>query len=203
MPENEIHAPVYIKGKVATAVYPDGHAYRLYFASGSSWGAGAVGDENNWRLMEGATDHGAISGIVFQVFDRLRGFMPAGSTIKSIELWHSIPEAPNVLDHINALPPANPTCIGTPVAASYSMYVLETALRKQFRMSVFDGSNPAPQKFPFPSVPVSDDASFAWYMVGGTIPFANNDGLRLTTGASLNQGYNRKLARSYGRTISP
>jgi hypothetical protein len=203
VPVNEIHAPVYIKGKVQTPAYPTGHNFRLYFTTGCSWSPGAEGDEENWRLMEGATDRGAVSGIVFKVFDLNRQFWPAGSHISQIELWHSIPDADNVLDHVNELPPADPVWVGAGVASAYTMWVFQTALKKKFRLTNFDANTASPQKSPFPSVPDADDGSFGWYFLKGTVPFANNDGIRLTTGVSFNTGYNKALARKYGRTISP
>lgn len=203
MPTNEIHAPVYAKGKLSTPAYPDGHRFVLYFAAGSSFVPGLTGDEENWRLMNGGDDKGAMSQIVFETFSRNRMYYPAGSHIKEIELWHSVPDAENVLDHINTLPPADPIWSGAPTAAAYTMFVMQTALRSKFRWTCWDGPNPAPQKYPFPTIPQVDDSSFGFWMLKGDVPFANNDGIRLTTGVSLNQGYNRRLARSYGRTVTP
>lgn len=203
MPVNEIHAPFYVKGKVASPVYPDGHAYRFYFATGTTMSDGLEGDEENWRPQFGGEDLGALSTIVYELFRRSSVFMPSGSTIKTIEVWQSIPDAPNVLVHVNPLPPAQPTFTGTPAASAYGMYVFATALRKVFKWTTFDGGSPAPQKSPFPALPIEDNDTIGWYVLRGDIPFANNDGLRLTTGVSLNTGYNRKLARTYGRTIAP
>jgi len=203
MPINEIHAPVYVKGKIATPVYPEGHAFRLYFATGTSWSVGASGDEDNWRLMEGSTDHGAISGIIHNLLSRLNTQLPDHSSVTSIELWHSIPDAPNVLDHLNVLPEGNDYGSGVGVAAAYVMWVFAGALRPQWRFSLFDGAFVSPQKYAPVVPPSSDDGTVEWYFLKSTIPFATNDGIRLTREISQNTGYNRKLARSYGRTISP
>jgi len=203
MPTNEIHAPYYVKGKIETPAYPVGHAYTLYFAAGTTFEDGSVGDEDNWRLQFDADDKGALSAIVFEVFSRSRMYYPAGSHIGSIELWQSIPDAPNVLVHVNTLPPADPIFTGTPTAAAYTMFVMQTALKAKFRWTCWDGPNPAPQRYPFPTIPDEDDSSFGFYMLKGEIPFANNDGIRLTSGVSLNQGYNRALAKSYGRNVVP
>lgn len=203
MPVNEIHAPVYVKGRISTPAYPDGHRFHLYFATGSAYTPGLEGDAENWRLTFDGADVGSLSAIVFETVSRNRMYYPAGSHIKEIELWHSIPNADNVLDHINPLPPADPIFTGAPTAAAYTMFVMQTALRAKFRWTCWDGPNPAPQKYPFPTMPEGDDSSFGWWMLKGDVPFANNDGIRLTTGVSLNQGYNRALARSYGRTTTP
>lgn len=203
MPLNEILAPVYIKGKYATPVFPTGHAFRLYFATGCSFSVGASGDEENWRLHEGATDHGAVSGIVHEVFTRAVGTLPSGSSVTQIELYHSIPAAPNVLDHLNPLPSGNSYGSGAGVASAYQMWVFAGSLRPQWRFELFDGNNINPQKYA-PYTPSSgDDNTMEWYILKSGIPFATNDGIRLTREVSRNVGYNRRLARSYGRSVAP
>lgn len=203
MGTNEILAPVYAKVRYTTPQYPTGHQLRLYFASGCSWSSGLAGDEDNWRLMEGATDHGAVSGIVFNIFNRMDGVLPNPTTIASIELWHSIPSAPNVLDHLNTLPPDNVVGSIAGVAAAYLMYVFAGALRPTYRLTVFDTGDAKPQKYPPTTPPETDNGTLFWYMLKSGIPFATQDGIRLTRSVSGNTGYNRRLARSYGRTISP
>lgn len=203
MPENEILAPVYIKGKYVTAVYPLGHGFRLYFATGCSFVPGPTGDENNWHLLEGSTDRGSVDAIVHGLFSRAAIALPAHSSISEIELWHSVPSAPNVLDHFNTLPSGNDYGSGAGVASAYDMQVYGGALRNYFRFTFFDGANVAPQKYPPVTPPSSDDGSLAWYWLNSNIPFATNDGIRLIRMVSENVGYNKKLARSYGRTITP
>lgn len=203
MPLNEINAPCYIKGKYTTPAYPQGHAFRLYFASGCSFVVGSSGDENNWRLHEGTTDRGAVSAIVHEVFSRIGAGVPEGTAVSQIELWHSIPDAPNVLDHLNDLPTGNEYGSGAGIAAAYQMIVFAGALRQQFRFTWFDGANVSPQKYPPTTPPDTDNGTIHWYFTKGTIPFATNDGIRLTREVSGNTGYNRKLARSYGRAITP
>lgn len=203
MPINEILAPAYVKAKYATPAYPQGHAFRLYFASGCSWSPGLPGQPDNWRLMEGATDHGAITGILHQIFTRIGNGLPEFTAFTQIELWHSIPSAPNVLDHLNVLPDSNEYGDGAGVAASYLMYVFAGALRPTFRMTFFDGASASPQKYPPTTAPDVDNGTIHWYMTKSSIPFATQDGIRITREVSGNTGYNRKLARSYGRTISP
>lgn len=203
MPVNEINAPIYIKGKYATPAYPQGHAFRLYFASGCSWSPGLTGDENNWRVMEGTTDRGSVASIVHEVFTRIGSGVPSGTAVTEIELWHSIPNAENVLDHLNSLPEGNEYGSGAGVAAAYLMYVFAGALRPQFRFTWFDGANVSPQKYPPTTPPNADNGTIHWYFVKSTIPFATNDGIRLTREVSGNTGYNRKLARSYGRAVTP
>lgn len=199
---NEIHSPSYIKGKYATPAYPQGHAFRLYFATGTTWAGGSSGDEENWRLKEGVTDLGSVASIVDSVFDRLETVLPATTAITEIELW-SAADGANILQHLNTLPTGNSYGAGAGVASAYYMEVYAGALREPFRFTVFDGQTVKPQKFPPGSPPLSDDGSLVWYMLRSPIPFATNDGVRLAVQKSINHGYNRKLSRSYGRTVSP
>ena len=203
MPVNEIHAPIYIKGKYSTPVYSSGHAFRLYFAAGCTWSVGASGDEDNWRLMEGTTDHGPVSGLIHDLFSRVDASLPANSHILEIELWHSVPGAPNVLDHLNTLPSGNTFGTGAGVAAAESIYVYGGALRQYYKLYLFDGGFVAPQRFAGHVPTTADDGTLAWAFLKSGIPYATNDGIRLSREVSENTGYNRKLARRYGRSITP
>jgi hypothetical protein len=200
---NEIHAPIYVKGKYSTPIYSQGHAFRLYFAAGSSWIPGLTGDEENWRLQTGEGDQGAISGIVHEVFRRAAPVLMAGTAIQSIELWQSVPDADNLLVHLNPLPTGNSFGSGSQHASSFYMWVFAGALRDQFRFTLFDGVNPEPQKFSPITPPTGDDEGLEWYFINSDIPFATNDGIRITREVSRNSGYNRRLARRYGRSITP
>lgn len=203
MPENEILAPVYIKGKIATPVYPAGHAFRLYFRAGTSFVVGDTGDEDNWRVVRAGDDKGSIAGMLDNLFDRASTRLPADSTITEIALWHSVPNAPNVLDHYNTLPIGNDYGSGAGIASAYAMYVYGAALREQFRFTLFDGAFADPQKYPATSAPVGDDGSVTWFFTRSDYGLATQDGLPLVREVSSNTGYNRKLARSYGRSITP
>jgi hypothetical protein len=190
-------------GKLATPAYPAGHQFRLYFNLGSTWSPGASGDEENWRINIGGSPVGSVNALVDNVFDRLGGVLKEDSSITQLELWESA-VGENTLVHLNTLPSGNNYGTnGGGVASSYWMYVFGTSLREQFRFTVFDGTNGDPQKFAPDSVPDTDDGSAAWMFLKSAYPLANNDGIRLTRMVSKNTGYNRKLARSYGRTVSP
>lgn len=203
MPVNEILAPVYLKGKLTNPVYPDGHQFRLYFAAGSSWTPGVTGDEDNWQLQVSGSPVASVANIVNEVFTRLTPVTPEHSHVSQIELWHSVPGAPNVLDHLNTLPLGNDYGSAQQHPSSQLMYIFAGALRQQFRLSVFDGVTPEPQKITLPVPPSGDDGSIQWYILKSPIPFANNDGIRLIVPVSLNRGYNNKLKRTYGRTLAP
>jgi hypothetical protein len=203
MPVNEILAPVYVRSKYVTPAYPQGHVFTVYFAAGCTWSPGASGDEDNWRLMEGGTDHGAISGIMHEIFTRAAGRLPASSALSEIALWHSIPSSDNVLDHFNTLPSGNSYGSGDGFASAYWMGIFQSTLRQKYKMTFFDGGAVDPQKYPGVTPPSGDDSSLGWYILKSGIPFATNDGIRVVANASVSTGYNRKLAKSYGRTVTP
>lgn len=204
MPLNEIHAPVYIKGKYATPAYPVGHAFRLYFALGSAWSAGAEGDETNWRLSYNSADVGSVATIVNSVFTRAAGFIPTGTSVSEIALYESANGGVDELVHLNDLPTGNSYgSAEVATASSYWQWVMATELRPKFRFTLFDGTNSVPQHFPPEGIPSGDNGSLVWYFINSAVPFATNDGLRLTRWVSSNRGYNRRLARSYGRTVAP
>ena len=203
MPVNEILAPIYIVGKYATPFYPQGHQMRLYFQSGSSFQPGLTGDEDNWRIYRDGDDKGSVSDLMSDVLGRAGGLVPAGTSWVQISLYHSIPSAPNILDHYNTLPTGNSYGTGAGVAAAYCMYVFAGALTPKFRLNYFDGAQVHPQRFPPNSAPSGDDNSIEWLFTKSDWGLATQDGIKLTRGVSINTGYNRKLARSYGRTLTP
>lgn len=203
MPENEINAPFYIKGKYATPAYPAGHAFRLYFAAGTTLSGGVTGDEDNWRINFDGGVVGTIAGMVDNLFDRAATILPASTSISLLEVWQSVPSEPNLLVHLNTLPPSNSYGSGAGVASAYAMYVFSAALRQKFRFTLFDGALVSPQRYAPPALPILDNGSVAWFFLRSNYPMATNDGLRLVVENSENAGYNRKLAKSYGRTIAP
>lgn len=203
MPINEILAPCYVKGKYATPVYTPGHAFRLYFATGTTLVPGLTGDENNWQVHSGGSNIGSVSAMLHDLFNRAGTVLPAHTAITEIELWHSVPDAPNVLDHFNTLPESNDFGSGAGIASAYTMHVFGGALRNYFRWTWFDGALVSPQKYPPGSPPDEDDASIGWFFEKSPYPIATNDGIRIVRELSGNTGYNRKLARRYGRSVSP
>jgi len=204
MPVNEIHAPIYIKGKLATPAYPAGHAFRLYFLIGCTWLTGVSGDEENWRIaLAGSPVGGSVQSLIDNLFDRAEPVIPSGSSVKQIELWESHAGA-NTLVHLNPLPEGNSYGgSSSHVASSYTMLVFGTALRPQFKFTMFDGGTGDPQGSTAAQPPDTDDGGLGWLFLKSNYPLANNDGERLTRIVSVNTGYNRKLARSYGRSVTP
>lgn len=202
MPVNEINAPVYAKVKYVTPAYGAGHWLRVYFALGSSFVAGVLGDETNWQLQIGGSPVGNMKGIVDQIFGRVANVLPASTEIETIELWASASGA-NILQHLNPVPLGSFGAAAVAVASSYYIEVFSGPLREPFRFTVFDGTDGRPQRSVALAPPALDDASLEWYLLNSDIPFATNDGVRLTAAKSINIGYNRKLAKSYGRSVTP
>jgi len=203
MPTNEIQAPFYIKGKIATPSYPLGHAFRLYFRSGTTLSVGLVGEENDWRITRGGDDKGSIAFMIHDLYYRAAALMPANSHVTELALWQSIPNALNNLLHLNTLPVSNTFGVGAGIASAYTMGVYADNLKHLFKFTFFDGANVQPQRFPPDSPPVGDDVSLAWFFTRSDYGLATNDGLALSRMVSNNTGYNRALATSYGRTINP
>lgn len=203
MPTNEILAPVYVVGKYATPAYPTGHQMRIYFQTGTTLVPGLTGDEDNWRVMRGGDDKGSIADLMSDVMQRAGGLVPDNTSWVELALWHSVPSAPNVLDHFNTLPTGNSYGVGVGIAAAYTMYVFAGALVPKFRLNYFDGAQVNPQRYPPNPVPNADDGSIEWLFEKSDWGLATQDGIKLIRGVSVNTGYNRKLAKSYGRTITP
>jgi hypothetical protein len=83
------------------------------------------------------------------------------------------------------------------------MFVATTADRSKARFTFFEWLDASPQRTSMSAPPTSDDGNLNWYLCKGLVPFANNDGKRLTSLISQNVGYNRRLANRYGRAITP
>lgn len=201
MPVNEILAPYYLKVKWNSGIAR--HLMHIYFETGSSLNAGAPLTPND-RKIQGASSlvDVPISEVVFQVFNRAASGLRAGTAVESIEIWKSEPGA-NTFVQNNDVSSASVGGSGPGVAASYYMEVYAAADRSKYRLTFFEWLTASPQRYPFTAPPSSDDGHLGWYLLKGLVPFATNDGKRLTTGISSNVGYNRRLARSYGRAIAP
>lgn len=197
MPLNEILAPAYIRVKWASPIAS--HNLTLYFSQPTAVGvlSGDVG-----QLV--GVDTIPYTEIVRQIADRFR--LAAGVAIQgveSIEVWSSNPGAPNTFQGF-APPPTSLSGVTPPyVASAYRMWIFgQTQTRQKMRLTGFEAISASPQKFT-EVVPTADDGGIGWYVLRSGVPFATQDGLRVSTYLSLNQGYNRKLARSYGRNIQP
>lgn len=201
MPVNQILAPYYaiFKYRTTSAL----HSLRVYFETGSTLSPGAVLTPNDWTIRGSvAVQDVSISSIATALFGKAATSLPAGTILTEIQLWQSQPGA-NLFLHNNALPATTTFGSGAGIAASYSMIVLQASNRKKFRLTYFDGAFVAPQRDAVAQPPTVDDNSLNWYLVKGLVPFSTQDGFRLTQLQSFNTGYNRKLARAYGRSRTP
>lgn len=196
MPVNEIEAPQYLKVKYSTPVAS--HNLTLYFAEPTEF-------LNN--VDPGQSDGNAVipyTEIVGEVLNRAKALGGVSiSGVNTIEIW-----AGNVIGQNTFQGFAEPPVIGGGavghVASSYRMWIYgQINDRQKMRLTLFEAVSASPQKFTEGQPPAIDDGTLSWYVLKSGVPFSTQDGLRVTTYLSLNQGYNRKLARSYGRELQP
>ena len=201
MPVNEILAPYYLKIKYTNAVAE--HNLRVYFETDSIVQPGAPASVDDWTVQgSGSPVATQISEVVDILFNRAATLPMAENTLTSIEVWQSAAGA-NTFLHSNRLPSSPTQGTGVGIAASYGMFVFGSSTRQRFRMTFFEIGTASPQRSAQSAPPLVDDDTLVWYVLRSQVPFATQDGRRLTTIRSLNTGYNRKLARSYGRRLAP
>lgn len=201
MPVNEILAPYYLKVKYNTGVAR--HMMHMYFETGAMLGDPAIATPGDYQIKGvAALAFTNLSEVVYQVFHRQRTGMPAALALEEIQVWRSAPGS-NEFVASNALPTASVAGIASPIASAYSMEVFQSADRSKYRMTFFEWVDSKPQRYAPTNPPLIDDGYLGWYILKSDIPFATNDGKRLTVPVSANVGYNRRLARRYGRQIVP
>lgn len=202
MPLNEITAPFYCIVHYFTDAYPTGHVFRLYLDSIPSYGSSST-------LFTSYTDAGHVGGwtlhdIIDEVLSRFYGVTAfAAYTIGDVEMW----ESEDGLNTFVGLDPDDYSDIavgaGDGVASAYGMFVVKAADRSQFRLTLFENNDARPQRFPRSNPPLVDDDTLDWFFVRSAVKFVTNDNKPITNVSSMNIGYNRKLARSYGRSVQP
>jgi len=201
MPVNQILAPYYAIFKYRTSSAM--HNMRVYFETGATLAPGPVLTPNDWTIRGSAAIQDVpISQVATAIFGKAGTSLPAGTILTEIQLWQS-QVGSNLFLHNNALPAVTTFGSGTGISSSYSMIVLQAANRKKFRLTYFDGAFVSPQRDAVAQPPTVDDNSLNWYLIRSLVPFSTQDGFRLTAIQSFNTGYNRKLARSYGRSRTP
>jgi hypothetical protein len=198
MPVNEILAPSYARVNYQNSIAS--HGLTLYFSN--------LAVENStsgiWEVpnadLVGSTP---VSTIVQEVANRFNTAGAGFASVEQIELWRSVTDAPNLF--VDYVQPVQPTIApsGTRVASSYLMLVFSAQNRQKARFTGFEYVSASPQRLRPDNVPVIDNGSLEWYVLNGNVPFATQDGFRLKTFLSFNFGYNRKLAKKYGRDIAP
>jgi hypothetical protein len=201
MPVNEILAPYYLKVSYDSGLAR--HNVRWYFETGAIVSPGGITSPNDWTVQGSASPiANTVSEIVQQVFTRAAGALRAGTRVTGIEIWRS-QAGVNEFVHSNDLPAVVSYGIATGIAAAYYMFVFGSSTRQKFRLSLFDTLDARPQRYAGTVPPLLDDGFLEWYFLRGSVPFATQDGVRINRIVSTNTGYNRKLARSYGRVIVP
>lgn len=200
MPTNEILAPYYLKVRVNTGVAR--HTHKFYFQTGCSMAAQGTTPVSFNVVPSGGGVGTPVVDIVAQIFTRMKSVVPPGSALEGIEIWQAETGANNFLAY-NPLPTGLPAFTGVKVAASYYMMVFEAANRQKYRLMLFDGVESRPQRLPFLEPPAVDDGSMGWYAIHGNGFLATQDGGQIVRGVSENIGYNRALAKRYGRQIVP
>lgn len=205
MPTNEILAASYSILHYTPVFTGEEHEVRLYFDEVPTY----VDEETGYRFST-YTDALHPSGwqlaeIWEEVWNRLNGLFGAtaipASTIGEVEVWQSVPSAPN---EFLGLDTASYDDVGdggaSGVASAYVMAVLKAANRAQFRFTIFDTFTATPQRYAGTPIPEVDNDTLQWFMVRSAVGFVTNDNLPLATLSSYNTGYNKALAKSYGRT---
>lgn len=202
MPLNQITAPSYVIVRYTTDV-PAQHAVRFYLDAVPTFNAGG----NNW-IYAGYTDAGHVAGwsvkdIVGELLSRfaLTTLLPP-LTIDAVEVWQSAAGVNTFLGLDGADYSAITGGAANSEPSAYGMFVTKAANRAQFRFMMFDTKNAQPQRTSVPIPPTLDDGTLAWFFVRSAVKFVTNDNLRIASVATLNTGYNRKLARSYGRRLA-
>lgn len=204
MPVNEILAESYALVKYTTAINKT-HVFRLYFnAVPTESGDGIfkfssytdAGHPDGWKLYEIITE--LIARAVVS-----NGNMPP-LTINEVAVWQSAVGS-NVFLGLDAgdYEPVNGGS-GSTVAAAYWMVCMKSTVpQQQYKLMWFDTNDARPQRFSGTPIPAADDDSLFWFLARSAVGFCTQDGYKLAIFTSGNSGYNRKLARSYGRQIAP
>ena len=205
MPLNEILAASTVIVKYTTVGTNEDHEFRLYFDSVPT----PTGDDGAYEFPTYTDAEHTGGWLVRDVVDEVwsRANAHAGgiqsSNIGAVEIYENV-SGENIFLGFD---PADYDDVGagsvSGVAAAYLMHVFQDNARNQFRLTIFDTVTASPQRFPAAPAPAEDDDSLEWFFTRSAIMFVTNDDNRIVRLNSWNTGYNRKLARSYGRQKTP
>jgi len=204
MPVNPILAPTFLKVFYVQDTILHEHSLRLYFDGiATSFGSGAYGfaaftdggHPSGWRIDE----------IVTEFFNRfpVSNGNAAPYTVNKVEVWAGGSPAPTFVAYDGGDYTGVTGGAHSPVAAAYDMYVFEGAQKVQWRVTFMDHGMASPQRFALSQPPAVDDLGLLWLVLKSAVLFSNQDGERMTLAVSSNEGVNRKLARDYGRSVTP
>ena len=202
MPAQEILAPFYVNVRYSTAASPTPHRFRLYFNAIPSFGVTSTvfptytdtAHPTGWTLAQ----------IVDEVLTRFFSQTAfAAYTIVDVEMYTSNAGVNTFV----GLDPDDYSGVtvgaGSGKAAAYCMYVFTANNKAQWRFTLFEAASGDVQRFAQPDPPVADDTTFSWFVIRSAVGFVTNDNLPLAHIKSTNIGFNRALARRYGRFVSP
>jgi hypothetical protein len=178
------------------------HVARLYLPSGTITSVGT--DIRHAALVDATLNpNGSVPQYVYlwyQVMYHNRGLV--GPTIDSIVIWQSAPGANTLLGYAEPVQPTSGPNLG--IASSYIMLsgtAISGPSRQRFKLTFFEAASSSnPQRFSGNVLPVAGNESVWDYLLSVVV---TQDGLSPVIVRSTNVGYNRKLARRYGRTIQP
>lgn len=206
MPINEILAPSYLRIKYQT--WASIHSLTIYLNGFISQNPDPNAVNQLLLTTPIAPMDMTIEDKVKQIFER--AYNRGGSkcpTIMSIEGWNSVPGGNNTFVG-NGNPPSLVGSFNTNgVASGYIQWrfrtVDGTSPRQQIQMTFFEAlQNAAPQREIVGAIPTTDDQSLSYY-VSKAKWITSQDGYAVTTASTINYGYNRKLAKSYGKVLTP
>lgn len=206
MPRNLVTAQTVIKAKylVPPVFYP--HTLTLYLDCQSI--LNNDGELQLFGVTNPATSEDWLVHDIFEeIFDRLivsASIYAVPVTIFEVAMWHNVPDSEEeVFVGFDLASYADITGgSGTPGGGSQLSLNLQTADRLNTKISFMDVAAGSPVRFTAATPPETDDGGIAWFLLRGSVPFSNNDGVRLTRHVSTSYDWNDKLLRSYGRAYN-
>jgi len=204
MPVNPVLAPTFLKVFYHETAINHTHTQRLYF-DGIATDLGASVFRFNGFTDTAHPSGWQVSEIVCEWFNR--AFVSNGDlppyTLEKVEVWAGGSGTPTFLGYDGG---DYTSFVGgghSPIAAAYDMLVFECSGKAQWRVTFMDNGSAAPQRFALSQPPPTDDLGLFWFALKSAVLFSNQDGLRLQLIVSANTGVNDKLARTYGRSVTP
>lgn len=202
MPVNQIEAPYYLR--IVYQTWASTHNLTLYLGSGTLTPNGAD-YQHSAADLPAVNPGGYLSKLVQDVFDAFyhyRAVQPP--SIISIDLYQSLPGPNTFVGSIKPSQPLSGTSQGT--AASYVMLTgigQSNAINRQtWRLMLFEAViNPAPQRYVVDWSQLTSEFHYL-YLYSQQNALVSQDGGKISL-RSMNIGYNRKLARRYGRLLFP
>lgn len=207
MPVNQILAPAYSRMKYTPTHTNRQHITTLYFD------AVPVYDEDDglWRFGT-YTDADHLTGYTLrEIWDevvlRTNGILVSINAlpefvVNEVEVWSGV-EGLNMFLGLDPDDYSGVSGAGTGVAAASLITTWKAANREQFKEYWADTGTANPQRVPIASPPTLDNDGLAWFMLKSPVNFVTQDNERLVLAGNANTGYNEKLKKSYGRTVSP